>query len=172
VEGELAAAKKSMQVKDGEMRTLVSTQHTKEAAIASLNKALDASNAAQAAVRQELSRSQAALKVRSIQSPAALAGACSNAQRHSDLAAALQRVCLLPLLALRSAGCPQAAESAAAALTSELAVTRDQLSRSAAVAGRAAAADARLVNEEGTVPAGVCLGGVAALMVLCWGCWS
>lgn len=48
----------------------------------------------------------------------------------------------------------QAAESAVAALNSELGVTRDELTRTKAVAARAAAADAQLVKAEGVVPAG------------------
>lgn len=48
----------------------------------------------------------------------------------------------------------QASEAAAAVLTSELSLTREELVRTAAVASRAAAADAKLVKSEGTVPTG------------------
>lgn len=47
----------------------------------------------------------------------------------------------------------QASEARGAELAAELGVTRDELARASAVAGRAAAADARLVKGEGTVPA-------------------
>jgi hypothetical protein len=49
----------------------------------------------------------------------------------------------------------QASETRAAELTTELGVTRDELARAAAVANRAAAAEAKLVKGEGVVPAGV-----------------
>lgn len=49
----------------------------------------------------------------------------------------------------------QATESRAAELSTELGVTRDELARAAAVASRAAAAEAKLVKGEGVVPAGV-----------------
>jgi hypothetical protein len=50
--------------------------------------------------------------------------------------------------------CTQAAEATAAQLTTELSVTRDELTRTGAVAARAAAADAKIVKAEGVVPAG------------------
>jgi hypothetical protein len=48
----------------------------------------------------------------------------------------------------------QASETRAAELSTELGVTRDELARAAAVASRAAAAEAKLVKGEGVVPAG------------------
>jgi hypothetical protein len=48
----------------------------------------------------------------------------------------------------------QASESRAAELCTELGLTRDELARAAAVASRAAAAEAKLVKGEGMVPAG------------------
>jgi hypothetical protein len=54
----------------------------------------------------------------------------------------------------RTAAVLQAAEATAAQLTTELGVTRDELTRTGAVAARAAAADAKIVKAEGVVPAG------------------
>lgn len=50
----------------------------------------------------------------------------------------------------------QASESKVASLSTELSVTRDELSRASAVASRAATAEAKLVKSEGMVPAGEC----------------
>lgn len=63
----------------------------------------------------------------------------------------------------------QAAEASVAQLTTELGVTQEELTRTAAVAARAAAAEAKIVKAEGVVPAGGCDvgGGMCALLMTC-----
>jgi hypothetical protein len=62
---------------------------------------------------------------------------------------------ILPSTSVTSRCLPlQVAEDRVAELRQELSVTKDELARATSVAGKAAAAEARLVKGEGMVPAG------------------
>jgi multidrug efflux pump subunit AcrA (membrane-fusion protein) len=128
-------------------------QRVKEGDILALSKGLNTSKAALEAARAELSTTQAALRVRAVG-----VGRCpAHWLLHSATCARGARGPLSTPPGMRARrGAPQASEAALAKANHELAVTRDELTRAASVAARAAAADARLVKSEGTVPAGAC----------------